>query len=145
MKRILFIFLIILLLIPAACKSRTNKSPAGSDLQPADTGKAVISFSEFEHGFGKVKEGEKVGCIFTFTNTGSANLVINSAITTCGCTVSKYDRKPIAPGARGSLEVIFDTEGKNGIQTKTITVKSNAEPPVALLKITAEVINSSNN
>ncbi len=43
------------------------------------------------------------------------------------------------PGGEGSLEVVFDTSGRNGMQTKTITVKSNAKPAVVLLKITAEV------
>jgi len=36
--------------------------------------------------------------------------------------------------------VVFDTSGRNGMQTKTITVKSNASKPVVLIKITAEVI-----
>jgi hypothetical protein len=77
---------------------------------------------------------------FTFDNKGTGNLIISSATTTCGCTVSKYDKKPIPPGASGNLEVVFDTSGRNGMQTKTITVKSNASKPVVLLKITAEVI-----
>ena len=42
--------------------------------------------------------------------------------------------------ASGNLEVVFDTSGRNGMQTKTITVKSNASIPVVLLKITAEVV-----
>ncbi len=48
--------------------------------------------------------------------------------------------KPVSSGESGNLEVIFDTSGRNGMQTKTITVKSNAKTPVVLLKITAEVI-----
>ena len=42
--------------------------------------------------------------------------------------------------ASGNLEVVFDTSGRSGMQTKTITVKSNAQTPVVLLKITAEVV-----
>jgi len=144
-KGTISIILALSLLASAGCGNRNYKGENASVLQSADTGKAVISFSEVEHNFGQVKEGEKIGCIFTFINTGNANLVINSATTTCGCTVPKYDRKPIAPGKNGSLEVVFNTEGRNGIQSKTITVKSNAIPPVIILKITAEVINNSNN
>jgi hypothetical protein len=105
-----------------------------------DTGKAKIVFREYEHSFGKVTEGEKVSYVFKFDNAGTADLVIASALTTCGCTVPEYDTKPIAPGGSGNLEVVFDTSGKDGMQTKTITVKSNAEKPVVILKITAEVI-----
>jgi len=96
-------------------------------------------FKEYEHSFGKVEEGEKVGYIFRFENQGTGNLVIQNAITSCGCTVPKYDRKPISPGRSGNLEVIFDTSGRSGLQAKTITVKSNATVPVILLKITADV------
>jgi hypothetical protein len=106
----------------------------------SDTGKARIVFREYEHSFGKVTDGEKVSYVFKFNNIGTADLVISSALTTCGCTVPEYDKKPIPPGGTGNMEVVFDTSGKVGMQTKTITVKSNAEKPVVLLKITAEVI-----
>ncbi len=105
-----------------------------------DTGIAVIVFREYEHGFGQVTEGEKVGYVFKFENKGTAGLVIKSATTSCGCTVPEYDSKPIPPGSEGNLEVVFDTSGRNGMQTKTITVKSNAKTPVVLLRITAEVV-----
>jgi hypothetical protein len=144
-KRFSYTIVILLLLTSTGCGNRNHKGETGSVSQSADTGKAVISFTEVEHNFGQVKEGERVGCIFTFTNSGTTDLVINSVTTTCGCTVPKYERKPVTPGNMGSLEVIFDTEGKNGIQSKTITVRSNAIIPVNILKITAEVINNSNN
>ena len=89
---------------------------------------------------GKLLKVKKLRYVFTFENKGTANLVIASATTSCGCTVPKYDTKPIPPGGSGNLEVVFDTSGRNGMQTKTITVKSNASTPVVLLKITAEVV-----
>ena len=88
----------------------------------------------------EVAEGEKISYTFTFDNKGTDKLIITSATTTCGCTVPKYDSKPINPGASGTLEVVFDTSGRSGIQTKTITVKSNASKPIVLLKIIAEVV-----
>jgi hypothetical protein len=83
--------------------------------------------------------------MFKFLNTGTADLVMTSAITSCGCTVTKYDKRPISPGESGTLEVVFDTSGRSGMQTKTITIKSNAATSVVLLQIKAEVITSSNN
>jgi hypothetical protein len=140
MRKSLAINLILIFILAAGCRGRSSGGNESSNTQSGDTGKAVITFASLEHEFGKISEGEKVGCIFTFTNTGTAPLLINNAVTSCGCTVPKYDRKPIAPGSSGSIEVVFDTSGRNGIQTKSITVQSNAAPTVTLLQIRAEVI-----
>jgi len=142
MNKFLAIFLVLTVLLAAGCKGRTGRGPESINIQTSDTGKAVITFAEIEHNFGKVNAGEKVGCIFSYKNSGTTSLIVNSAITTCGCTVPKYDRKPIQPGSVGSIEVVFDTSGRNGTQTKTITVTSNAVTPVVLLTIKAEVINN---
>jgi len=104
------------------------------------SGTPEILFTEYEHNFGQVKEGTKVSYLFHFENKGDGNLVIKSATTTCGCTVPSYSKKPIAPGKDGTLEVVFNTSGKHGMQTKTITVSSNAKVPVVILKITADVL-----
>jgi hypothetical protein len=145
MKKVIQLYLIIFIVALTGCTGKTQKSSSNAMSASSDTGKAVLAFREYEHQFGKVNEGEKVGCIFTFDNKGTSDLVILSATTTCGCTVPDYDRKPVSPGKTGKLEVVFDTSGRNGIQSKVITVRSNASNPVVLLKITAEVINSNNN
>jgi hypothetical protein len=144
MKRIFAFSLSVLLISAAGCGTGASKVNA-SKTSANDTAKAVIIFTEYEHNFGKIKEGEKVACIFTFSNAGTADLVVNSAVASCGCTVTKYSRKPVGPGETGKIEVAFDTSGRNGIQTKTITVNSNAKTQVVILKIITEVINSSNN
>ena len=107
------------------------------------TGTALLTFSNPEHDFGKVGAGEKVGCIFTYTNTGDADLVITSASASCGCTVPKFDKKPVPPGGSGTIEVVFDTSGREGIQTKTVVVQSNAENNLVILRIIADVAKSS--
>jgi len=123
-----------------SCLGRTGRNNLGQNADGSDTAKAVIVFNEYEHNFGKVKEGSKVSYTFSFENKGAGNLVILSALATCGCTVPKYDKKPIAPGKGGKLEVRFDTSGRDGMQVKTITVNSNSAIPVVILKITADVV-----
>ena len=144
MKNKLIFSLVILIMCASGCGTGTSQEideTSGGQTKKVST---EISFREYEHDFGKVVEGEKVACVFTFHNKGPGNLVIASALTSCGCTVPKYDTKPIPPGEGGSLEVVFDTSGRNGIQSKTISVKSNATTPMVILKITAEVIPQSN-
>jgi hypothetical protein len=137
MKKTVLIFSVIMLVLASQC--RNEKGNVTKDESGTDTGKAVLVFKEYEHQFGKVAEGEKIAWQFTYENDGTADLILNSVTTTCGCTVPKFETKPVAPGRTGTLEVVFDTSGRNGMQTKTITVKSNANVPVVLLKITAEV------
>jgi hypothetical protein len=144
MKRIFAYSLFAFLLSTVGCGTGIHKGH-GSQSSVSDTGKAVISFTEYEHNFGKVNAGEKVTCLFTFTNAGTSDLVVSSAVASCGCTVTKYSGKPVSPGKTGDIKVAFDTSGRNGIQTKTITVQSNATMPVVILKITTEVININNN
>ena len=140
MKREVSLCVIFILACLTGCNPGGSRASAGSvhSLSAGDT--ADISFSEYEHDFGTVTEGEKVGYIFRFENKGPGTLAISSVATTCGCTVTRYDRKPVAPGKGGMIEVEFDTSARQGKQTKTISVKSNSKIPVVILKITAEVV-----
>jgi hypothetical protein len=139
--RRLIVFLALITFV-CGCGNITKRDKGNSETQ--QTGTAEISFREYEHDFGKVAEGEKIAYVFTFENKGTSDLVIYSATTTCGCTVPKYSVKPIGPGGSGNMEVEFDTSGRNSMQTKTITVKSNASKPIVLLKITADVVPNNN-
>jgi hypothetical protein len=145
MRTGLLISVIFSLAIIAGCTGKSSNINGNiHNTEISDTGKAVINFTEYEHDFGKVEAGEKIGCFFTYTNSGNGSLVINSVSTSCGCTVPKYDKKPLAPGKSGTLEVIFNTAGYSGIQSKTVTIQSNASTPVVIVKIMAEVLNKSN-
>lgn len=134
------LFFILLLIFMASCNSSHGEKVADKSGMTADEEPADISFREYEYDFGKISEGEKVAHIFAFENKGQGNLVITSASTSCGCTVTKYDRNPIPGGKGGSLEVVFDSGGRSGIQTKTVSVHSNSRTEMVILKITAEVI-----
>lgn len=123
--------------ISASCGR--SSSGAGKNMPADTTGTAVITFLSPDHDFGRVGAGEKVGCIFSYSNTGDADLVITSASASCGCTVPKYSRKPVPPGGSGTIEVVFDTSGREGMQTKTVVIQSNAENNLVILRIIAEV------
>jgi hypothetical protein len=140
MKNKEIIFLLLFMLSLTACRSGSGEKASSGTNLPVEGELGEISFREYEHDFGKVTEGEKLAYIFAFENKGPGTLVINSASTTCGCTVTKFNRDPIPAGKGGSLEVVFDTGGRSGIQTKTISVQSNSREKVVILKITAEVI-----
>ena len=139
MRKIILIWAMVAM-FGSGCGDGTAVNSASSAQKEKSTGTSELIFREYQHDFGKVSEGEKLSYTFIFNNKGTSDLIISSATTTCGCTVPKYDKKPIAPGANGNMEVVFDTSGRSGMQTKIITVKSNASVPVVLIKITAEVV-----
>lgn len=138
-NRLMFVGLATLLVLNSGCSSSDRKGKNMELIPKSDTGTAVIQFNTMEHDFGVITAGEKVAYVFNFTNTGSGSLVINSASTSCGCTVPEFSRKPLPPGQKGTLEVVFDSSGRDGLQTKTITVQSNASVPVVILAIRADV------
>ncbi|MCD6346044.1 MAG: DUF1573 domain-containing protein, partial [Bacteroidales bacterium] len=87
----------------------------------------VISFDKLNHNFGVVKEeGGLVEHTFTFTNTGSEPLAINSVHSSCGCTIPKWTKKPIMPMEKGTIKVTFNPQDRPGAFRKSITVTSNA-------------------
>ena len=141
MRQLLVSFFILTTVLASNCSGGRNKDNAA---QSAGTGNSEIIFREYEHNFGKVAEGEKISYVFTFDNKGTSDLILSSATTTCGCTVPKYETKPVSGGKSGTVEVVFNTTGRSGMQTKTITVKSNAKTPVVILKITADIENTNN-
>lgn len=129
----------VLLLLVTGCGNNRSGGESGNLSVESDTGTPVISFNVLDHNFGVITEGEKLAYVFSYTNTGTGNLIISSASTSCGCTVPSFSKKPLAPGQKATMEVIFDSSGFNGFQTKTITVQSNASVPVIILAVRAEV------
>ena len=97
----------------------------------------VMTFDKTTHDFGTIKEGEAQQTVFTFTNTGSAPLIITNATSSCGCTVPDYPKNtPIAPGDSGQLTVNFNGTGMNKV-TKTIRVEANTASGFENIKIEA--------
>lgn len=91
--------------------------------------------------YGKIDYGSNGLRKFIFKNTGNSPLVISKVTSSCGCTVPKKPKAPIAPGETGEIEVKYDTK-RTGFIRKTITVTSNAanvKNGISYLKIKGEV------
>lgn len=89
---------------------------------------AKISFEEKEYDFGTITEGKIIEHTFNFTNTGKAPLIISNARSTCGCTIPKWPKKPVAPGEQGEIRVRFDSKGKKSAQNKPVIITANTYP-----------------
>ena len=149
MRKNLYPLAILLALFLGACQSTNNSEEINTDLinNPSTANGEVntenvpvVTFKEEVYEFGQIVQGEKVAHSFEFTNTGKSNLIIASATGSCGCTVPSWPKEPIAPGENSKINVIFDSNGKQGKQTKTITIVANTVPNKTVIALKGEVL-----
>ena len=156
--KITHLLLAIALMLNFGCDKKAEKeAEAPSEVQDqakADTSAAKpetlsatsISFDETEHDFGKINEGQIAEHTFKFKNSGTSPLVVRNATASCGCTIPEWTKEPIQPGGEGKILVKYNSSGKEGAITKTVSVFANTSPEETLLTITANVkkLDSSN-
>lgn len=99
-----------------------------------------IEFEESVYDFGEVKEGEVVERVYTYTNTGTAPVILSQVSASCGCTTPSYTQTPVLPGKTGEIKVSFDSNGQVGKQQKIVTIASNAENGVTTVQLKGEVL-----
>jgi hypothetical protein len=139
MNKYPLIILPLLLIIIAACGTQ-DQSGDNSRAPAMDAAKGEIVFERVFHDLGIIVQGETVGCNFAFTNTGEGSVMILDAHASCGCTVPRFSKEPVAPGGRGTVEVMFDSEGRIGKQSKTVTIRTNGMTEDIRLNIVAEIV-----
>lgn len=79
-----------------------------------------------------------VEATFGFVNAGREPVVIEKIESSCGCTTGTLPKMAFEPGERSELTGRFDTAGRRGVQTKTVSVfiKGAKEPVVLTLVVT---------
>lgn len=112
-----------------------------SGLTPAQLASApVAKFSANEHDFGDMVQGEKKEHTFSLTNSGKTDLLIRNVRSSCGCTAVAPSKKVIAPGETAPIKVTFDSSGKRGRQSKSITVITNdPKNPTTTLRVSTNI------
>ena len=127
----------------AAADARANPTidnpNVASDTEAPDPNAPVMSFAETQFDFGDMEPGSKVRHVFKFTNTGKTPLLIADATASCGCTTPNWTKDAIAPGAAGELEVQFDSQGKQGLISKQVSVRANTQPSLTTIYIKGNI------
>lgn len=110
------------------------------NVQPADpSSMGAFQFESMEYDFGTIPEGEQIEHVFKFKNSGQAPLVISNIQASCGCTSPEWTRTPVKPGEEGFVKVAFNSAGKGGIQSPTVTIQANTSPNVTRLRLKGTV------
>lgn len=138
-------FVIVAAIAFTSCNENQKSIITDADMAKVEAEKALagkmpkIEFDKEVHDFGTINEGEKVETEFIVKNTGESELLIADAKGSCGCTVPEWPKQPIAPGASAPIKVTFDSNGKPGQQSKSVTLTTNTEKGNEMFSIKANV------
>ncbi len=100
-----------------------------------------LGIDKLVHNFGSINIGDVVTTTFVLTNTGKQPLNIRKTKTSCGCTVPQLEKEDLKPGKSVELKVTFNSTGRKGNQTKTVTIYSNdPTKPIQKVTIKAKII-----
>lgn len=81
---------------------------------------------------------------YTFKNESAQPVAIARIVSSCGCTIPSFEKRPIQAGQQGKIVVSFNPVGINGFFKKQISVYfSNSKQPVHLY-LSGEVISTQN-
>ena len=96
-----------------------------------------LTFEKKVHDFGtfSTDSGEKK-CTFEFKNNTSKPIVINNILSSCGCTTPKWPKKPVMPGEKGVIDVVYDNNLGPYPFDKSLTVYTSASSKPVMLRIT---------
>lgn len=126
MKFLLTALLFSILII--GCKNTTATSANQTRAATDTTRFTTIQWIDSLKNVGNVQFGETVSIPFKFKNTGNYPLMILSAEPGCGCTVTDFPKKTIAPGEEGTITAAFDSnKGHEGEFRKNINVSTNTK------------------
>ena len=95
--------------------------PAVKKVQPTTP---AIEFTELNHDFGNIIEGEVASFQFTFSNKGDDSIKLTNVRASCGCTTPLWTKEEVAPGETGVITAQYNSKGRVGTFHKSITVNS---------------------
>jgi hypothetical protein len=123
-------------LLVTGCKNNDAKGAVANSTTDSTTIQWLDSTSK---DFGTIREGQKLEVAFRFKNSGDKPLVIDRVQPSCGCTVAEQSKEPIAPGGEGQIRATFNSEGRTGVNHKTLYVFANAKGPQNALQFVVQV------
>ena len=123
-----------------AKKAVKKETPATITASPKVEGAGLVFESETID-YGTIAKGSEGKREFVLTNNGTKPLKITNTQGSCGCTVPTKPEGEIAPGAKATIGVKYDTN-RVGAFTKTVTVTSNASETPKVLTIKGTVVDN---
>ncbi|WP_372770545.1 DUF1573 domain-containing protein [Lutibacter sp.] len=138
--------ILLLSLAFVSCKDNASSKIDSTNLETAkerdakiSLGSAIIEFDTKNYDFGTVNEGDVVEGVFKLANKGKTDLIITDASASCGCTVPEWPKEAIKPGDSAEIKFSFNSRGRTGKQSKTITLQTNTANVKEIVRISGTV------
>ena len=101
-----------------------------------------LKMSKKRHDFKTVTMGNKLVKSFKLYNQGFSPLIIRKIKSNCECVVAELGKNKIEPGLSTNMKVIFNTEGRTGVEYKNVSIFSNdPSSPSQVITIRAKIVN----
>lgn len=97
-------------------------------LRPTAEKQPKLSFKISKVYFGNIYEGDTLRYTYHFTNSGNLPLKIINVNASCGCTTPEWSKELVQPGEKGFVKIKFDSQGRTGLNSKTVTIYANTLP-----------------
>jgi len=111
---------------------------------PKGTPQPDVTVAPTNRDLGSVGSKDVVNLNYAVLNEGSQDLVVDSVVTSCGCTTAELSNNIIPPGNRADLKVRFDVgfhKTARGEQVvRIVWLKTNdPDTPIAIARLSATV------
>ncbi len=91
------------------------------DLRNSPVGKLDTN----NYDFGTTEQGSIVRYNLMVSNVGKDTLHLRKIKSTCGCTTGEPDKRTLLPGESTRMQVSFNTFGRTGFHSKSVTIITN--------------------
>ncbi len=100
---------------------------------PVSYGQLDWKTTQITHRAGALDQ-EAIG-VFEFTNIGDSSVTITEVKPSCGCTAAALEKKTFAPGESGKIEASFKFGSRQGLQSNTILITTDADEQPTILTL----------
>lgn len=102
---------------------------------------AVITFADTVHTINATQKNT-LQTSYSFTNTGTTDLIIKSVHSSCGCAVIQYPKTTIAAGDTSEVVVSYTPQKDTGAIEEVIMVETNTLPILHTLYLRGNIQSS---
>lgn len=134
MKNKLFSTLLVVLLLGLGFSASAQEQLAVKNKHSVMTAETGILWDSKTIDLGEIQKGHPADATFEFTNRTEMPVVIAKVKSSCGCTVTNYERKTVLPGVKASITATYDAKRQGNFRKNISVILSDDSKHMLSLK-----------